>query len=214
MKVEIYTTKKKRVFPQKRFPDFTQENYNKWTAIQSYREAKKTVKRAESIGLDARCFDEKYDRSTNYRQMFIKANPAEKYRCVYCGKLVSKDRMTVDHVIPVALAKKSKKYQKKLKTKNGVNDLSNLVPSCWKCNKKKGASASKWWRLKATVGRYNAYWAMRLILILVLVLILIVIVAKSKYANMPFSEFVETVKIDLCGLYVSVTYWFKGILSH
>jgi hypothetical protein len=42
-------------------------------------------------------------------------------KCVTCGKPAD----TIDHIIPIA--------------RGGTNDLSNLQPMCWECNKKKGA---------------------------------------------------------------------------
>lgn len=42
------------------------------------------------------------------------------HRCAYCCKRV---RLTLDHIVPVS--------------KNGTNDLSNLLPACRSCNSKK-----------------------------------------------------------------------------
>ena len=42
--------------------------------------------------------------------------------CVYCGKPAD----SIDHRIPIA--------------KGGTNDLSNLQPMCWPCNRKKSGS--------------------------------------------------------------------------
>lgn len=189
MKVEIYTTYKKKIFPKKKFPGFNKEGPRKWGMHLPAKEARKTVKNAENLGLYARCFDERYDRSANYRKEFIKANPSDKYRCVYCGKVIKKEKMVVDHVIPIAKAKVSKKYQKKLSTKDGVNDVSNLVPSCMRCNSRKGTSDARYWRIKATVGKSDVYWGIRKLILLVIITIVVAIICGSRYANMSVYDF-------------------------
>ena len=48
----------------------------------------------------------------------------DKHACVYCG---SKERLTIDHVIP--------------KSKGGKNTWDNLVTSCFPCNHRKGSKS-------------------------------------------------------------------------
>lgn len=49
--------------------------------------------------------DEKYSRSVDYRRKFFRHKKglfnSEYYRCVYCGCIHKKDKITVDHLIPV-----------------------------------------------------------------------------------------------------------------
>jgi len=45
-------------------------------------------------------------------------------RCYFCGTLLTAETMTIDHLIP--------------KCKGGTNALSNLMPACEPCNRKKG----------------------------------------------------------------------------
>ena len=144
-----------------------------WYAYMPERKAKAYVRKATKLGLKARCFDEKFDRSPQYRYKFIKANPPVdgKYRCVYCGRLVNKNDMEVDHILPVSKAKSVKWVRKKLK--RGVNDLSNLVPACHKCNRKKHDSTFIFWRIRARLGSHVEYWGIRLILLLVIVIFII-----------------------------------------
>ena len=84
--------------------------------------------------------------------------------------------MTVDHVIPVDAAKSSKKAQRLIdrRYENGVNDLDNLVPCCYKCNQKKGSTYSWRWRIRARYGQKAGYWRfvhfVRLLLFLALLL--------------------------------------------
>ena len=40
--------------------------------------------------------------------------------CGYCGKVIDYKDMQIDHIIP--------------KVNNGTNDISNLMPSCRRCN--------------------------------------------------------------------------------
>jgi len=50
------------------------------------------------------------------------------HRCAYCGE--QPERLTQDHVIPL--------------TRGGNHTLSNIVPACWVCNRRKGTRAG--WR--------------------------------------------------------------------
>jgi 5-methylcytosine-specific restriction endonuclease McrA len=49
-----------------------------------------------------------------------------KGHCHYCGKKVTHDKMTIDHVIP--------------KSKGGKTEEKNCVPSCYDCNQLKRTS--------------------------------------------------------------------------
>lgn len=88
--------------------------------------------------------NQKYERDSTYRERYISAHPPKngKYRCVYCGRFVSKDKMEVDHVVAVDRVKKNWLYR--LCVPNGVNDLNNLVCSCHRCNHKKGSKGGLW----------------------------------------------------------------------
>ena len=83
-----------------------------------------------------------------------------KYRCVYCGKIIKRRDMVVDHVVPVSAAQNSFYARRALHGK-GVNDLSNLVPSCARCNAKKGSEFSRKWIRKAERGKNEGYWKKR-----------------------------------------------------
>lgn len=61
-----------------------------------------------------------------YRDDFFKHNKpdwGQKYRCVECKKLFTKDKITVDHIIPLR--------------KGGTDNLWNLQPMCRSCNSSK-----------------------------------------------------------------------------
>lgn len=101
-------------------------------------------------------------RSTTYRTEYFKHNkPIYKkfYRCVYCGQLLSRRKITVDHIYPVKKVNESIYYQDKLKKMgaDSVNDYRNLVSACFRCNAKKSAKTG-WWIIKAKIGSIKYYW--------------------------------------------------------
>lgn len=104
-------------------------------------------------------------RSSNYRQEFFIHYPPykkDKYFCSYCGKVISKNNLTVDHLYPVHIVNKSSYYQAKLMAMGAlsVNDYKNLVPACKKCNSKKSSKIQGWvWRGK--IGRIQSLWPIR-----------------------------------------------------
>lgn len=110
--------------------------------------------------------DTKYGkRSNTYRNIFFKnVNPPffNRYFCVYCGRILSKEQVTVDHLFPVGEVNKNIRLQKKLKKMGAksVNDYQNLVPSCKKCNNKKGSKMGIW-IIKGRIGRYQKLWLIR-----------------------------------------------------
>lgn len=90
---------------------------------------------------------EKFRRGSSYRSDFIRAHPGFHgfYLCRYCGKPLKKDKMQVDHRIPVHKAETSWLYRRLLSFyPEGVNDVRNLVPSCGACNKRKGHKTGIW----------------------------------------------------------------------
>lgn len=96
----------------------------------------------------------KFNRSTNYRTDFIDNHPGWNgfYVCAYCGKIIPKSKMEVDHVIPVSLSRKKRWYRFLLKGKS-VNDKSNMVASCSRCNRRKSNKAGLW-MLRGKIGPY------------------------------------------------------------
>lgn len=103
------------------------------------------------------------ERSSEYRKTFFEKNTGnaaeEKYFCAYCGRILKKDRVTVDHIISVKKAQTSRTYLGLLR-KLGfetVNDVRNLVPSCRRCNSRKGPKGGLW-ILKGFLGKYRAFW--------------------------------------------------------
>ena len=69
-------------------------------------------------------------------------------KCAYCGKGVSVDRATIDHVVPLKMG--------------GDNDTGNLVLACSRCNGKKGSmDARSYVRLSIDRGEHVSGWLAR-----------------------------------------------------
>lgn len=97
----------------------------------------------------------KYERSATYRTEYIQANPpvhGKFYICAYCGKIVSKGHMEVDHIVSIDLANRRRLYRLMV-PKDGINSLHNLTASCSACNESKG-NRGGWWIIKGKVGRW------------------------------------------------------------
>ncbi|MCR5148305.1 MAG: HNH endonuclease [Eubacterium sp.] len=107
-------------------------------------------------------------RRTDYRRKFFSWNSPDigsRYICVYCGRLLKKDKVVVDHLYPVGTASKSIEYQKKLKRHGikNINDSRNLVASCNSCNRRKGTKSGIWIFL-GRIGRHRGIWFLRYLL--------------------------------------------------
>lgn len=102
-----------------------------------------------------------YDRDTSYRKRFFSNNHGihNKYFCAYCGKILTPEEITVDHITPVAAARKSKFAQRILKLFGitNINCNKNLAPSCRECNSKKGANIGLW-PIRGYIGKHNFVW--------------------------------------------------------
>lgn len=104
-------------------------------------------------------------RSGNYRkQFFMKIRPfvSDIYFCAYCGKILHKKDVTVDHLYPVGKVRKSPWLQRKLRRQGilSVNDVKNLVPACEKCNQHKAAKTGLW-VIRGKLGRHPYLWIFR-----------------------------------------------------
>ena len=106
---------------------------------------------------------DQFNRSTDYRREYLKHHRGffGIYICSYCGKVLTRSQMQVDHVYPVnrAATKSSGKLFVKLRSsiaisqrKKGVNGLWNLTSSCKRCNHIKNASAGLW-TVRGYIGR-------------------------------------------------------------
>lgn len=130
-----------------------------------------------------------YERSNNYRKEFFKHNEpilGKYYVCAYCGKPCSSQKITVDHIMPIAKVRNRKgffnnikagMYRKILKlfTIDNINDKKNLVPACKRCNSKKGAKAGLW-LIKGLLGRHLTYWIVHWLFVLGLLISALVLI--------------------------------------
>lgn len=131
--------------------------------------------------LEEWCFQRKLEietpyskRGWDYRKTFFEANEPncgqERFFCAYCGLPVHRDKITVDHLIAVKKAQRSKFYLEKLRELDceSVNDVRNLVACCKRCNSRKGTKAGSW-VLRGILGRHMGFWwfmwAVRLLLV-------------------------------------------------
>ncbi len=128
------------------------------------------VEASEVGALEEWCFKRRLEietpysrRSSDYRKAFFEANAPNagkcRYFCAYCGFPVRKDRITVDHLIAVKRAQRSRFYLYLLRKWGckSVNDVWNLVPSCRRCNSKKGTKAGVW-VFRGKLGRHTRFW--------------------------------------------------------
>ena len=61
------------------------------------------------------------------RAQWFTENKAESYTCFYCGERLTPKETTLDH------------YMSRSRRPELRYDMSNLVPCCYRCNKKKGS---------------------------------------------------------------------------
>lgn len=70
-------------------------------------------------------FGQYYKRKPIKRELRLAVYKRDNFTCQYCGFHASEQELQIDHIIPVS--------------RGGTNDIDNLVTSCARCNKKKGA---------------------------------------------------------------------------
>ena len=142
----------------------------KWNGYEYYgivdkRTSKRMQYYCEKNGLKFKIHNDFGERRYDYRKKYFSFYEpvfGDKYQCVYCGKLLDKGKVTVDHLYPVAKVNESIRLQKKLLKKGilNVNDEKNLVSACEVCNKKKGKKLGKW-IIRGKLGRYKWLWFVR-----------------------------------------------------
>lgn len=108
--------------------------------------------------LKYKIYEKKWTRSSDYRQKFINSTK-EPYKCRYCNKPLKKEYMTIDHIYPVSKGQNNIDSRMLLYIRNisDINDLRNLAPACYKCNKKKGNKLGLWY-IRGILGKYTLYW--------------------------------------------------------
>lgn len=111
--------------------------------------------------------DTAYTRSSNYRECYFNAaRPAigSRYRCIYCGKLLRREDVTVDHIFPVSRTATSPvlKTASKAARISNINDVKNLGAACAGCNGQKGSKGGTW-IIRGIIGKSELIWRVRLI---------------------------------------------------
>ena len=127
----------------------------------SRKECETLQKKSARRGYDTRLYRSVFGRSDNYRRIFFDLRgPQVVFRCAYCGKTIRKAFVTVDHVIPVHDTKRyfPARLALKLMGCDGANDPKNLVPSCFKCNERKGTSWNPIYLIRSKFGENEGYW--------------------------------------------------------
>ena len=134
---------------------------------------KKEIKKLQKAGIKYTCYRVEYERASNYRQTFFQRTKGP-YRCRYCNKKLSKDKVFVDHLIPVAKTQKTARAKMMLAMRRcgSVNDIRNLAPACKECNSKKSDKMGIW-IIRGWLGKYKTYWICLRILQFLLVCLVI-----------------------------------------
>lgn len=147
----------------------------RWEGYVSKTNYNKLVKFCKKNNYKLRLNNNFTNRSTDYRRNFFKNNPPlikNKYFCAYCGTLINKNEVTIDHLYPVNSTKKSLDLQKRLKRKgfDDINDVKNLVPACYSCNSAKSDKMGAW-IIRGQIGRFQLLWIPRHILRLIIIIL-------------------------------------------
>lgn len=105
-----------------------------------------------------------FERGSAYRRTFFNSNKSvhNHYFCAYCGRYIPKEKITVDHIIPIYSVKYSPFKQKILKMFgiNNINCEKNLTPACFHCNRQKGTKGGVW-SLRGIIGKHQYLWFVR-----------------------------------------------------
>lgn len=102
-------------------------------------------------------------RSSNYRDVFFSSfEPnfnTKRYLCAYCGIPLHKEKVSVDHIVAVKRAQRSRFYLCLLHKwgYENVNDVRNLAPCCRRCNSRKGTKAGLW-VIRGKLGIRKGFW--------------------------------------------------------
>ena len=144
------------------------------------------------------------NRSVDYRKKFFRHNPPfirNRYFCAYCGKLVPRRKITIDHLYPIGCASKSINLQKKLKKMGirNINDTRNLVAACKRCNSKKGKKMGVW-IVKGKLGRNPEIWVMRHTTRLIILTVVIYMILSQEYQTIA-KEVISFFNMHLWDLY-------------
>ena len=135
-----------------------------WVGTVSARKYGKIKAYCEANGVTLKLCNSFAERAPGARTAFLASHRPllGLYFCSYCGKLLGRRSLVVDHLYPVDAAKGSLRLQKRLRRRGlkSINDPRNLVPACAGCNRRKGAKTGLW-VLRGQIGRHPSVWALR-----------------------------------------------------
>lgn len=139
----------KKIIKKIRAKGLYETEYGVFSGVVTDRCLKKLVPLCKRYRLSLKINNNLGTRGTAYRRDFFKRYKpvhGKYYLCAYCGKKLTRQKSTVDHIIPVAKAAQSLKLQKMLFRMGiaDINDPRNLVASCARCNKKKSDKMGLW----------------------------------------------------------------------
>ena len=187
-----------RRFRFDRFPEFRQTAPNKYLARNlTKHQAKALAAKLKLSGYNVILYRNIWNKGNNYRRIFLETQP-DPCRCVYCGKFFPKDSITVDHVIPADLAKRSSLTRLKLKKLGyeSIDDPRNLVAAYHKCNSRKKNLNLFRYRFLACFGRYDWFWRLRLVLLISagIAVLFVTGLIISYLLSHPVSEIITTIQ--------------------
>ena len=165
-KFEIYSLKRKVLEDLRNYtPSF--DNTGRHIVIKNLnkKKIKELKKYCNKNNVKYSLVNTNYERGSSYRRTFFLANKPIKgtyYFCAYCGRCIPKEKITVDHIIPIYPVKNSIFKQKILKLFgiNNINCEKNLTPACCHCNTKKGTKGG-FWIMEGYIGKHQYLWFFR-----------------------------------------------------
>lgn len=184
--VDLYTDKQTKWMKDYDFCE-AENQYGKYYTITVPQHIKSLIiKKAYKSHIRYKQYEKRWSRSNDYRKEFFKYNPPP-YRCRYCHKKLAVSQVVVDHLIPIAKVKKSGTARNLLYLQGvkDVNDIRNLVPSCYTCNKRKGANMGLWF-IRGVLGKYKLYWFLLKVFIVLLVIMFLLIIIEVNNSNYFF----------------------------
>ncbi len=132
--------------------------------------------------------DKRYMRGSGYREKYLTHDPGMNgvYFCIYCARPLKREKVTIDHIIPVDRAKRSRiaRFILRMRGIEDVNDIRNLGVACKKCNRKKSNKLSLFWMTRAFFGKIPFFWFVRWCIYTMLFILLI----KGSVYIMPHLE--------------------------
>lgn len=147
-----------------------------------YKQEFESKEEAETIGELLKTYHIRYYgyskdmiRSNDYRKQFFQTSKpiiGQWYFCAYCGRPLKKDKVTIDHIVSVRKAQKSKILQRILLKMDltNINDRKNLCVCCEKCNKRKGQKISMAYVIRGILSQKRWFWMIYYLLLLIIIL--------------------------------------------